>query len=71
LKEEGFDSLDDAGRKLALWRYDYNRIRPDASLGNQDPKEERRALFQFQSTPHDALAQSEAEESETQPRKHS
>ena len=30
LKEEMFDNLDDARRKLALWRYDYNNVRPHA-----------------------------------------
>lgn len=33
LNEEMFDSLDDAWRKLALWRYDYNNVRPHSSLG--------------------------------------
>lgn len=28
LNEEMFDSLNDARRKLALWRYDYNNVRP-------------------------------------------
>ncbi|PAU95482.1 hypothetical protein CK240_16335 [Paracoccus salipaludis] len=28
LKEEMFDTFDDAHRKLALWRYDYNAIGP-------------------------------------------
>lgn len=32
LNEEIFDSLDDARRKLALWRYDYNAVRPHSSL---------------------------------------
>ena len=35
LNEEIFDTLDDARRKLALWRYDYNNVRPHASLGGQ------------------------------------
>jgi len=34
LNEEIFDTLDDAHRKLALWRYDYNTVRPHSSLGN-------------------------------------
>ena len=34
-----FDTLDDARRKLALWRYDYNNVRPHSSLGNQTPAE--------------------------------
>tara|TARA_R110002124_G_scaffold91090_6_gene232031 strand:+ start:208 stop:453 length:246 start_codon:yes stop_codon:yes gene_type:complete len=44
LNEEIFDSLDDARRKLALWRYDYNNVRQHSSLGNQAPAEARRAL---------------------------
>jgi hypothetical protein len=28
LTEELFDSLADAGRKLAVWPYDYNNVRP-------------------------------------------
>ena len=28
LNEEIFDSLADARQKLALWRYDYNNVRP-------------------------------------------
>jgi putative transposase len=43
LNEEMFDSLEDAPRKLALWRYDYNNVRPHSSLGNQTPAEARRA----------------------------
>ena len=35
LNEEMFDNLDDARRKLALWRYDYNNVRPHASLGSE------------------------------------
>lgn len=34
LNEEIFDTLDDARRKIALWRYDYNAVRPHSSLGN-------------------------------------
>ena len=44
LNEEIFDSLADARRKLALWRYDYNHVRPHSSLGNKTPAEARRAL---------------------------
>lgn len=44
LNEEIFDSLDDARCKLALWRYDYNTVRPHSSLGNKTPAEARRAL---------------------------
>lgn len=44
LNEEMFDSLDDARRKLAIWRYDYNNVRPHSSLGNKTPAEARRSL---------------------------
>jgi len=69
LNEEWFDSLDDARRKLALWRYDYNNVRPHSSLENQTPAEARRALEQFEGSAHDALAQIETEEYEIQTRK--
>jgi transposase InsO family protein len=66
LNEEIFDTLDDARRKLALWRYDYNNVRPHSSLGNQTPAEARRALEQFEGSVHDALAQTDDEEYEIQ-----
>ena len=69
LNEETFDTLDDARRKLALWRYDYNNVRPHSSLGNQTPAQARRALEQFEGSAHDALAQTSDEEYETQTRK--
>ena len=56
LNEEIFDSLDDARRKLALWRYDYNTVRPHSSLGNQTPQQARRALEQFEGPTPGALA---------------
>ncbi|MCT9000728.1 IS3 family transposase [Chelativorans intermedius] len=56
LNEEIFDSLDDARRKLALWRYDYNTVRPHSSLGNQTPQQARRALEQFEGSAPGALA---------------
>ncbi|MDA8767552.1 integrase core domain-containing protein [Planktomarina temperata] len=31
-------------RELALWRYDYNNVRPHSSLANQTPAEARRTL---------------------------
>ncbi|MDB9810553.1 integrase core domain-containing protein [Planktomarina temperata] len=34
-------------RELALWRYDYNNVRPHSSLANQTPAEARRTLEQF------------------------
>ena len=82
LNEELFDSLDDARRKLALWRYDYNNVRPHSSLSNKTPAEARRALEQFEGSAHDhcqtvvceannerALAQNATEEYEIQTRK--
>lgn len=59
LNEELFDTLDDARRKLALWRYDYNNVRPHSSLGYKTPAEARRALEQSEGPAHDALAQPE------------
>ena len=60
--EEKFDSLADARRKLALWRYDHNNVRPHSSLGNQTPSDARRALAQSEgSVPH-ALAQPETDQ---------
>ena len=56
--------LDDARRKLALWRYDDNNVRPHSSVGNKIPAEARRALEQFEGSAHDALAQNETEENE-------
>ena len=44
LNEEIFDTLNDARRKIALWRYDYNAVRPHSSLGNLTPLEARRTL---------------------------
>jgi transposase InsO family protein len=40
-----FGKLDDARRKLALWRYDYNNIGPHSSLEYKTPAEARRALL--------------------------
>ena len=61
--------MDDARRKLALWRYDYNNVRPHSSLANQTPAEARPALEQFEGSAHDALAQTDDEEYEIQTRK--
>jgi putative transposase len=66
LNEEIFDSLTDARRKLSLWRYDYNNVRPHSSLGNQPPAEARRALEQFDSTAPGALATRETDHYQTQ-----
>jgi len=56
LNEEIFDSLADARQKLALWRYDYNNVRPHSSLGNKTPAEARRALELPEGTATGALA---------------
>ncbi|WP_138069739.1 IS3 family transposase [Sulfitobacter sp. EhC04] len=69
LNEEMFDSLDDARRKLALWRYDYNDVRPHSSLGNNTPAEARRTLEQFEGSAPAALAQTQTEEYENQTRR--
>ena len=69
LNEEMFDSLEDARRKLALWRYDYNNVRPHSSLGNQTPAEARRKLEQFEGSAPGALAQTNDEDYENQTRR--
>ena len=52
LNEEVFASLADARRKLAIWRYDYNTIRPHSALKGDTPTHARRALEQSEgSTP--------------------
>lgn len=69
LNEEIFDTLDDARRKLALWHYDYNTVRPHSSLGNQTPLEARRTLEQFESSAPDALAQTDQSDYQSQTRR--
>ncbi len=69
LNEEMFDSLEDARRKLALWRYDYNNVRPHSSLGNQTPAEARRTPEHFESSAPGALAQTNDEDYENQTRR--
>jgi putative transposase len=56
LNEELFDSLADARRKLARWRYDYNHIRPHSALGNLAPTQARQALEQSEGSAPGALA---------------
>ena len=56
-----FDSLADARRKLALWRYDYNHVRPHSSLGNMPPAEARRTLGLFDGNAPRALAKPETD----------
>ena len=66
LNEEIFDSLADARRKLALWRYDYNNVRPHSSLGTQTPAEARRALELLDGNAPGALVQPETDRYRTQ-----
>jgi putative transposase len=61
LNEEIFDSLADARRTLARWRYDYNNVRPHSSLGRMTPAEARRALEQSEGSASGALAQPETD----------
>ena len=65
LNEEVFDSLTEARQTLALWRYDYNNVRPHSSLGNQTPAQARRALAQFEGAAPGALALPETDEYQT------
>ncbi len=48
-------------KKLALWRYDYNIVRPHSSLENKTPAEARRALEQSDGNAPGALAQPETD----------
>jgi putative transposase len=66
LNEENFDSLADARRKLAIWRYDYNNVRPHSSLSNQTPSDARRALEQSDGSAPDAPATPETDDYQTQ-----
>lgn len=66
LNEESFDSLEDARRKLALWRYDYNTVRPHSSLANKTPAEARRTLEQNEGSAPGTLVQSDDQEYENQ-----
>ncbi|WP_243627908.1 transposase, partial [Rhodovulum sp. BSW8] len=61
LNEEIFDRLTDARRKLAIWRYDYNHVRPHSSLGNKTHAEARRALEQSEGSAPGALATPETD----------
>ena len=62
LNEEIFDTLDDARWKLAIWRYDYNNVRPHSSLGNKTPAEARRTLEISEVSASGALANHEDHE---------
>ncbi|BBD02682.1 putative transposase [Sphingobium sp. YG1] len=65
LNEELFDSLADARRKLAIWRYDYNHVRPHSSLGNRTPAQARRTFVQDDSITPGALVQASIPEYST------
>jgi putative transposase len=58
-----------AVQQLALWRYDYNTVRPHSSLGNQAPLEARRTLEQFESSAPGALAQTDQPNYQSQTRR--
>jgi len=66
LNEELFDSLADARRKLAIWRYDYNHVRPHSSLGNRTPAQARRTFVKEDSITSDALVQASVPEYSTE-----
>jgi len=59
LNEEVFTSLADARRRLSLWRYDYNNIRPHSALNGRTPASARRALELSGGSAHGALAKPE------------
>jgi putative transposase len=61
LDQEIFDSLADARRKLALWRYGCNNVRPHSLLGNIAPTKARRALEQSAGSAPGTLAQPETD----------
>ncbi len=69
LNEEMFDTLDDARRKLALWRYDYNNVRPHSSLENKTPRQARQALELFEGSAPAALAKPETDDYQNQTRR--
>lgn len=58
LNEQVFDTLADARRRLALWRHDYNHLRPHSSLGGLTPAA-RRSLTQLDGFAPGALARPE------------
>ena len=62
LNEEIFDGLADARQNLALWRYDYNNVRPHSSLGNKTRVRARRVLGLPDSKAPGVLAQPETDD---------
>ena len=69
LNEKLFNKLDDARRKMALWRYDYNNVRLHSSLENQTLVEARRVLDHFEAIASCAMAQNETTDYKIQTRK--
>jgi putative transposase len=67
LNEEIFDTLDDARRRLALWRYDYNAVRPHSSLANQTPQQARRTLEHLRAPRPARLRQTGNQNTQIQP----
>lgn len=59
LNEESFDTLAEARHKLALWRHDYNTVRPHSAFGGRTPAEMRRALELGEGSAHGALGKAE------------
>ncbi|AUX69629.1 hypothetical protein CHX26_09090 [Porphyrobacter sp. HT-58-2] len=56
---------EEAEAKLAVWRYDYNNVRPHSSLGNRTPAQARRAFLQDGSVPPGALVPAGVHEYQT------
>lgn len=59
LNEEVFQSLADARRHLARWRYDYNNVRPHSALKGKSPATARRTLELLDGSTPCALAKTE------------
>lgn len=59
LNETVFESLADARRKLSIWRYDYNNVRPHSALNGQSPATARRALELMDGSTPGALAKTQ------------
>ncbi len=51
LNESWFSGLEDARRKIAAWRADYNQVRPHGSLNDQTPHEFLADWARTQATP--------------------